>query len=75
MLSDAVRARADVLLSGEMRFHDYLQARAEGLALILPGHYASERCGIEELAERLRSQFPPLHVWASECETDPVQWV
>jgi dinuclear metal center YbgI/SA1388 family protein len=75
MLSDAVRARADVLLSGEMRFHDYLQARAEGLALILPGHYPSERCGIEELAERLRSQFPPLHVWASECETDPVQWV
>jgi dinuclear metal center YbgI/SA1388 family protein len=75
MLSDAVRARADVFLSGEMRFHDYLRARADGLALILPGHYASERCGIEELAEHLRSQFPQLHVWASERETDPVQWV
>ncbi|HTU90392.1 MAG TPA: Nif3-like dinuclear metal center hexameric protein [Gemmataceae bacterium] len=75
LLSDAVRARADVLLSGEMRFHDYLHASAEGLALILPGHYASERCGIEELAERLRDQFPQLHIWASERETDPVQWV
>jgi len=75
MLSDAVRARADVLLTGEMRFHDYLRARAEGLALILPGHYASERCGIEELAEHLRRQFPQLHVWASERETDPVQWI
>lgn len=75
MLSDAVRARADVFLTGEMRFHDYLRARAEGVALILPGHYASERCGIEELAEHLRLQFPQLHVWASEHETDPVQWI
>ncbi|HZV05634.1 MAG TPA: Nif3-like dinuclear metal center hexameric protein [Gemmataceae bacterium] len=75
MLSDAVRARADVLLTGEMRFHDYLLARAQGLSLILPGHYASERCGIEDLAERLRGQFPQLHVWASMRETDPVQWV
>ena len=73
-LADAVRARADVLLTGEMRFHDYLSADAQGLALILPGHYATERCGIEELAERLRGQFPPLQVWASERESDPVQW-
>ncbi len=75
MLSDAIRARADVLLTGELRFHDYLHARAHGLALILPGHYATERCCIEELAERLRGQFPQLHVWASAHETDPVQWV
>jgi dinuclear metal center YbgI/SA1388 family protein len=74
MLPDAVRAGADVLLTGEMRFHDYLQARAQGLALILPGHYATERGGIEELAERLRIQFPALHVWASTRESDPVQW-
>jgi len=71
----AVRARADVLLTGEMRFHDYLNARAQRLALILPGHYASERCGVEDLAERLRGQFPQLHVWASACESDPVQWL
>jgi putative NIF3 family GTP cyclohydrolase 1 type 2 len=45
------------------------------LSLILPGHYASERCGIEDLAERLRGQFPQLHVWASTRETDPMQWV
>ena len=75
MLSDAVRARADVFLTGEMRFHDYLHARAEGLALILPGHYASERCGIEDLAEHLRNHFPQLHVWASEREADPVHWI
>jgi dinuclear metal center YbgI/SA1388 family protein len=75
MLADAVRARADVLLTGEMRFHDYLSTRAQGLTLILPGHYATERCGIEELAVLLREQFADLHVWASIQEADPVQWL
>ena len=42
-LPDALRARADVLLTGELRFHDYVTARARGLALVLPGHYATER--------------------------------
>jgi dinuclear metal center YbgI/SA1388 family protein len=75
MLADAVRAKADAFLTGEMRFHDYLAARAQGVALVLPGHYATERCGAEELAERLRQQFPGAEVWASQREADPVRWV
>jgi putative NIF3 family GTP cyclohydrolase 1 type 2 len=75
MLGDALRARADVLLTGELRFHDYLAARAQGLALVLPGHYATERCGVEELAGRLQSQWPDLRVWASGREADPVHWL
>lgn len=74
-LGDAVRARADVFLTGEMRFHDYLSAQAQGLALLLPGHYATERFGVEELAERLRGAQPGVEVWASQAERDPVGWV
>ena len=74
-LIDAIRAKADVLLTGEARFHDYLSAQAHGLALVLPGHYATERFGVEELAERLHQQFPELEVWSSNSETDPVHWV
>ena len=62
-------AQADVLLTGELRFHDFLHARSNGLSLVLPGHYATERCGIEDLAERLRGQFPQLNVWASPAKT------
>ncbi len=75
LLGDAVRARADVLLTGEARFHDYLAAHAAGLALVLPGHYATERGGVEALADRLRQEFPGLDVRASGRETDPVHWV
>jgi putative NIF3 family GTP cyclohydrolase 1 type 2 len=74
LLGDALRAKADVLLTGEMRFHDYLAARAQGISLVLPGHYATERFGVEELARRMQAEWPGLRVWASERESDPVNW-
>jgi len=73
-LPDAVQAGCDVLLTGEARFHALLEARAEGIALILPGHYATERPAMETLAKTLEKQFNQLTVWASEQETDPLCW-
>lgn len=75
LMGDALRARADVFVTGEMRYHDYLAADAAGLGLILPGHHATERCGVEDLAERLHATWPDLDIWASETEMDPVRWV
>jgi dinuclear metal center YbgI/SA1388 family protein len=74
-LPDAARVAADVFLTGEMRFHDYLAARAIGIGLILPGHYATERFAVEELAAQLAKSWPALHVAASQRESDPVSWV
>jgi dinuclear metal center YbgI/SA1388 family protein len=75
LLGDAVRARADVFLTGELRFHDCLAAQAQGIGVVLPGHHATERFGLEELAERLRQRWPDLEVWASTRESDPLRWV
>jgi dinuclear metal center YbgI/SA1388 family protein len=72
LLRDAVRSRADALLTGELRFHDYLAAQAQGLGLLLPGHYATERCGVEELAGVLQRKWADLEVWTSRRERDPV---
>ena len=75
LLPDAVFVGADVLLTGEVRFHDYLAAQAQGLALVLPGHYATERLGVEDLADRLKAEWPDLDVWASRREHGPSAWV
>jgi dinuclear metal center YbgI/SA1388 family protein len=75
LLGDAARARADALVTGELRFHDFLSARAQNLALVLPGHYATERFGVEELAERMQAEWPGVPVWASRREADPAAWV
>jgi dinuclear metal center YbgI/SA1388 family protein len=73
-LADAVRVGTGAFLTGEMRFHDLLAAEAQGIAVLLPGHYATERCGVEELAVRLQKQFPEAEVWASRRERDPLNW-
>lgn len=72
LLDDALRAGADVFLTGEMRFHDILRAQAHNLGLILPGHYATERPGMEELASVLGQQWKDVTVWASRSERDPL---
>jgi putative NIF3 family GTP cyclohydrolase 1 type 2 len=73
-LDDAKRSGADLFLTGEMRFHDYLKAKDLGIALILPGHYATERFAVEELAARLKNEWPGLSAWESRRECDPVSW-
>lgn len=71
-LGDAIAAGADAFLTGEVRFHDALAAEASGVGLLLPGHYASERPGVEDLADRLAAEFPAATVWASRAERDPL---
>lgn len=71
-LADAVARKADVFLTGEVRFHDCLAAQAQRIALVLPGHYATERLGVESLAGRLEAQFPNLQIWASRREHEPL---
>ena len=74
-LKDAARLRADVLLTGEARFHRALEAEAIGTSMILAGHYATERPGVEELALRIASNFPSVTVWCSQTERDPLRLV
>jgi dinuclear metal center YbgI/SA1388 family protein len=71
LLHEAIRAGVNVFLTGELRFHDYLAAEAQDLALVLPGHYATERPGVEELATILAKEFPGVKVWPSKREADP----
>jgi dinuclear metal center YbgI/SA1388 family protein len=71
-LSDAIARKADVFLTGEVRFHDALAARGAGVGLILPGHYATERPAVEDLAAKLAADFAGVVIWASRDERDPL---
>ncbi|MGC8644621.1 MAG: Nif3-like dinuclear metal center hexameric protein, partial [Isosphaeraceae bacterium] len=74
-LGDAARAGADVLLTGEARFHRALEAESMGIGLVLAGHYGTERPGVEELAQQIALAFPDLTVWPSQQERDPLKLV
>ena len=69
----AADAGADVMLLGEARFHACLEARARNLALIMPGHYATEKFAMAILAERIAQTFPKLAVKSSAAERDPIR--
>jgi dinuclear metal center YbgI/SA1388 family protein len=74
-LEDAVKTGADVLLTGEARFHRALEAEAQGIGLVVAGHHATERIGVEELAVLISRSFPGLTVWPSHDEHDPLRWI
>jgi dinuclear metal center YbgI/SA1388 family protein len=74
-LEAASRAGCDLLVTGETTFHRCLEAKASNVALLLPGHFASERFAVETLAEMLHKEFAALEAWASQHEHDPVVWV
>lgn len=73
-LTDAASHNCDAFLTGETRFHTCLDAREREIALLLPGHYATERPGVERLATLLKQQFPQLNVWSSRVERDPLSY-
>lgn len=74
-LGPAVAAGADLLLTGETNFHTCLEARASDVALVLVGHFASERFAVDALAKQLQDPFPNCEIWASSQECDPVDWI
>lgn len=71
----AQAAGCQCLVTGEVRFHTCLEAESLGVHLVLAGHYASERFGVEELVPVLERGFPGLHAWASRDEQDPLHWL
>lgn len=74
LVDRAIELGCDAMLVGEARFHTCLEAQANDLALVLPGHFASERFALERLAERLGNRFPGITAWASRRESDPIRW-
>jgi len=61
-IDTAITFGADVLVTGDIDHHAGLDAVARGLSVIDAGHYGLEHIFIEDLAERLRDQFPDLRI-------------
>ena len=55
LLREAVRQGADVLVTGDVKYHEARDAEALGVALVDAGHFATERIMAEAVADRLRS--------------------
>ncbi len=72
-LETAIARGCDCLITGETTYHTCLEADARNVALVLPGHYASERFALLSLADYLGDLLAGVTVWASRNECDPVR--
>ena len=73
-LEPACRSGCDCLVTGETSFHTSLEAQATDTALLLLGHFASERFAMNSLAQVIAAEFSDLSVWSSDQERDPIEW-
>jgi dinuclear metal center YbgI/SA1388 family protein len=74
LILSATALGCDCFVTGETRFHTCLEAEAANMALVLVGHFSSERFAVEQLAQLLAEEFAPVKVWASRSERDPLAW-
>ena len=57
LLREAYSQGADVLVTGDVKYHDALEAQTLGMALVDLGHFASEIPMVEGLVSRLESEL------------------
>lgn len=73
LLRDAVRCGADVLVTGDVKYHEAREAEDCRLALIDAGHFPTEIIMVHEMAERLRGalgQAGYADCSVEECRTE-----
>jgi dinuclear metal center YbgI/SA1388 family protein len=74
LLDDAIAARADLYLTGELRHHDAIKSARAGTALICTLHSNSERPSLTRLKSRLSQALPTLpEAMLSQSDQDPFQ--
>ena len=71
LLGDAVRARAELFVTGELRHHDALSALVRGVAVVATLHSNSERAAVKAYARRLARELDGVTVVSSERDADP----
>ena len=63
VVSDAVLAKADVLITGDIDHHTGIDANAQGLMIIDAGHYGIEKIFIAYIKEYIHRELPEMMVY------------
>lgn len=70
----AIQQRADVFLTGEMRYHEYFGHEGD-ILLAEIGHYESEQYTKEIFYTIIRDLFPGLDVQLTKVNTNPIKYM
>lgn len=74
LIGNALRAGADLYLTGDIKYHDYTSYGKE-IVLADVGHYESEIGSREIFARLLRQVDPEMPVYFAETDTNPIKYL
>jgi len=67
LMNPAMDGGAQALITGDVRHHEFLEARHNGFTLIDAGHFETEVVVVRPLCERLKARFPEIPVEVIEA--------
>lgn len=70
MLMDAAAAGCDTFVTADVKYDQYLEAKAMGITLMDAGHYATEQVVCEPLVDMLSRQFTEIEVLSAKCHNE-----
>jgi len=73
--SGIVREKADVLITGDIKYHAAVEAAEREICVIDAGHYATEKVIVPVLAKVLQERFPEIEVICAYTESDPIRTI
>lgn len=74
LIKDAIREKADVFVTGDVKYHDFTTF---GLDMLIAdiGHYESELCSTKIFSRIIREKFPDFVTYFSESESNPIKYM
>ncbi|MGM9841938.1 MAG: Nif3-like dinuclear metal center hexameric protein [Candidatus Limisoma sp.] len=74
LIGNAIAAGADIFVTGDLKYHDFT-TYAERIAIADIGHYESEQCAKQILADIIKKNFPDLLVSMAESDTNTIKYI
>ena len=74
LIGDAIKAGAEVFVTGELKYHDYFLAEGR-ILLVEAGHYETEQFTKELLYQIVKEKFPTFALQISMINTNPVNYL
>lgn len=69
------KSQADVLVTGDVKYHDAMDMLQMGMCVIDAGHFSTERIIVPRLVELLKQRFEKLEVMSNNVEADPFKYI
>ncbi|MFZ4456820.1 MAG: Nif3-like dinuclear metal center hexameric protein [Bacteroidales bacterium] len=74
LIGNALRAKADVYITGDIKYHDFFNNN-DSILLVDAGHYESEQYTIELICEIIQKKFATFAVHFTKCKTNQINYL